>query len=80
MDMLTTVSILSVLTLVLVMAVSAVVRGRKGMKNSRKFETTDIKIKAGYWIISALHMWAGIFITIVFVFYGAVMIMASLGV
>ena len=59
-------NILLILSLVVVLflALLAIIRGRKGMKMSKGFETTDKKVKAGYWLVSAIHMWAGISIAL----------------
>lgn len=56
---------LIILTLIMALffAITAIIRGYKGMKMSKCFDTSDKKIKVGYWLISAIHMWVGILIT-----------------
>ena len=55
--------ILLALVMALFLAVIAIIRGYKGMKMSKSFDTADKKIKGGYWLLSAMHMWVGILIT-----------------
>lgn len=56
--------ILLALIMALVLAIIAIIRGYKGMKMSKSFYTSDKKIKFGYWLLSAIHMWVGILITL----------------
>ncbi len=62
--------VLIVLALVLFLAVLAIVRGYKGMKQSKCFDTQVKKIRYGYWLLSAVHMWAGILITLCYLIAG----------
>ena len=55
--------ILLALVMALFLAVIAIIRGYKGMKISKSFDTADKKIKGSYWLLSAMHMWVGILIT-----------------
>ncbi len=59
-----------VFAIVLVLAVIAVIRGHKGMKESKQFDPTAKKTKFGYWLLSAVHMWVGILITLCYVIAG----------
>lgn len=59
--------ILAALAFILFLAVMAIVRGHKNMKLSKSFETSDKKVKIGYWLLSAAHMWAGILIVLCYV-------------
>lgn len=48
----------------LFLAITAIIRGYKGMKRSKSFDgASNKKIKFGYWLLSAIHMWVGILIT-----------------
>jgi len=69
--------ILLVLAMVLFLAVIAVIRGYKGMKMSKRFDTSVKKIKFGYWLLSAIHMWVGILITLCYLI-AAVLILNNL--
>jgi hypothetical protein len=62
--------ILLALLVTLFLAVIAIIRGYKGMKASKLFEEADKKIKVGYWLLSAIHMWVGIIITLCFLIAG----------
>jgi len=62
--------VLLVLALVLFLAVIAIIRGYKGMKQSKCFDTQVKKIKFGYWLLSAVHMWVGILITLCYLIAG----------
>lgn len=62
--------ILIALALALFFAVIAIIRGYKGMKISKSFDTSDKKIKFGYWLLSAIHMWVGIIITLCYLIAG----------
>jgi hypothetical protein len=66
--------ILLVLAIVLFLAVIAVIRGYKGMKMSKRFDTSVKKIKFGYWLLSAIHMWAGILITLCYLIAGVLIL------
>jgi hypothetical protein len=60
--------------MVLFLAVIAVIRGYKGMKMSKRFETSVKKIKFGYWLLSAIHMWVGILITLCYLIAGVLIL------
>ncbi|SHJ27451.1 hypothetical protein SAMN02745163_01635 [Clostridium cavendishii DSM 21758] len=62
--------ILLVLVMVLFFAVIAIIQGYKGMKMSKCFDTPNKKIKFGYWLLSAIHMWVGILITLCYLIAG----------
>ena len=62
--------ILLALMIALFLAVSAITRGYKGMKMSKSFDTSDKKIKVSYWLLSAIHMWVGILITLCYLIAG----------
>ncbi|WP_338031236.1 hypothetical protein [Clostridium paridis] len=62
--------ILLALVVALVLAVFAIVRGYKGIKASKLFDTDDKKVKVGYWLLSAIHMWVGILITLCYLIAG----------
>jgi hypothetical protein len=66
--------ILLALAMALFLAVLAIVRGYKGMKMSKCFDTSDKKIKVGYWLLSAIHMWVGIFITLCYFIAGVLIL------
>jgi hypothetical protein len=66
--------ILLVLAMVLFLAVFAVIRGYKGMKMSKRFDTSVKKIKFGYWLLSAIHMWMGILITLCYLIAGVLIL------
>lgn len=69
--------ILFALVMALFLAVIAIIRGYKGMKYSKGFDTSDKKIKTGYWLLSAIHMWVGILITLCYLI-AAVLILNKL--
>ncbi|BCZ45734.1 hypothetical protein psyc5s11_18010 [Clostridium gelidum] len=48
--------ILLALIMALFLAVIAIIRGYKGMKMNKRFDTSDKKIKVGYLLLSAIHM------------------------
>jgi hypothetical protein len=62
--------ILLALILALLLAIIAIIRGYKGMKMSKNFDTADKKIKFAYWLLSAIHMWVGIVVTLCYVIAG----------
>ena len=62
--------ILLALIIALLLAVIAIIRGYKGMKMSKRFDTSDKKVKIGYWVLSAIHMWVGILITLCYLIAG----------
>jgi spore maturation protein SpmA len=62
--------ILLALVMALFLAVIAIIRGYKGMKISKGFDTSDKKIKVAYWLLSAIHMWVGILITLCYLIAG----------
>jgi len=66
--------ILLALVIALFLAVIAIVRGYKGMKMSKRFDTSDKKIKVGYWLLSAIHMWVGILITLCYLIAGVLIL------
>jgi len=66
--------ILFALVIALFLAVVAIVRGYKGMKMSKSFDTSDKKIKVGYWLLSAIHMWVGILITLCYLIAGVLIL------
>jgi hypothetical protein len=66
--------ILFALVIALFLAVLAIVRGYKGMKLSKSFDTSDKKIKVGYWLLSATHMWVGILITLCYLIAGVLIL------
>lgn len=70
MKSLLNVFILLALILALLLAIIAIIRGYKGMKMSKNFDTSDKKIKFGYWLLSAIHMWVGIVVTLCYVIAG----------
>jgi len=66
--------ILLALVIALFLAVIAIIRGYKGMKMSKRFDTSDKKIKVGYWLLSAIHMWVGILITLCYLIAGVLIL------
>ena len=66
--------ILLALVMALFFAVIAIVRGYKGIKMSKRFDTSDKKIKGGYWLLSAIHMWVGILITLCYLIAGVLIL------
>ena len=62
------------LIMALIFAVIAIVRGHKGMKMSKSFDTSDKKIKFSYWLLSAIHMWVGIIITSCYLIAGVLIL------
>jgi hypothetical protein len=66
--------ILLVLAMVLVLAVISIIRGYKGMKMSKRFDTSVKKIKFGYWLLSAIHMSMGILITLCYLIAGVLIL------
>ncbi|MDR3595629.1 hypothetical protein [Clostridium sp.] len=66
--------ILVALMMALFLAVIAIIRGYKGMKMSKNFDTSDKKIKVGYWLLSAIHMWVGILITLCYLIAGVLIL------
>ena len=62
--------ILLALIMALFLAVIAIIWGYKGMKMSKSFDISDKKIKVGYWLLSAIHMWVGILITLCYLIAG----------
>lgn len=66
--------IILVFALVLILSVIAVVRGYKGMKMSKRFDTSSKKVRFGYWLLSAIHMWVGILITLCYVIAGVLIL------
>lgn len=66
--------ILLALAMALLFAVAAIIRGYKGMKMSKCFDTSDKKVKTGYWLLSAIHMWVGILITLCYFIAGVLIL------
>jgi hypothetical protein len=66
--------ILLALVIALFLAVIAIIRGYKGMKRGKGFDTSDKKIKVGYWLLSAIHMWVGILITLCYLIAGVLIL------
>ncbi|SHI17955.1 hypothetical protein SAMN02745823_03072 [Sporobacter termitidis DSM 10068] len=69
--------ILLILALILVLAVIAIIRGYKGIKTSRRFETASRKIKISYSVLSGLHMSAGILVTLSYLIAGVLIIVSQ---
>ncbi len=63
-----------VLAMVLFFAVFAIIRGYKGLKEGKNFETLDKKIKFGYGLLSVIHMLAGILITMCYLIAGVLIL------
>lgn len=66
--------ILLALIMAVVFAIIAIIRGYKGMKMSKCFDTSDKKIKFSYWLLSAIHMWVGIIITLCYLIAGVLIL------
>lgn len=66
--------ILLALAMALFLALIAIIRGCKGMKMSKLFDTSDKKIKVGYWLLSAIQMWVGIIITLCYLIAGVLIL------
>lgn len=66
--------ILLALIMALFLAVIAIIRGYKGMKMSKSFGASDKKIKVSYWLLSAIHMWVGILITLCYLIAGVLIL------
>lgn len=66
--------ILLVLAIALFLAVIAVIQGYKGMKMSKNFDASVKKTKFGYWLLSAIHMWVGIIITLCYLIAGVLIL------
>lgn len=62
--------IVFVLVITLFLAIIAIVRGYKGVKNSKCLDTSDKKVKTGYWLLSVVHMWMGILVTLCYLIVG----------
>lgn len=62
------------LIMALFLSVIAIIRGYKGMKRSKCFDTADKKIKVSYYVLSAVHMWAGILITLCYLIAGVLIL------
>ncbi len=69
--------ILLFITFIFVLAVMAIVHGRKGMRMAKNCEGMGAKGKILFWLFSAIHMWAGIFIALCYII-AVVMIVISL--
>jgi high-affinity Fe2+/Pb2+ permease len=70
MPLLGSILIILVLAIVLFLAVIAVIRGYRGMKISKQFDVSAKKTRFGYWLLSAVHMWVGILITLCYLIAG----------
>ncbi|MDV3427143.1 MAG: hypothetical protein LIR50_08165 [Bacillota bacterium] len=66
--------ILLALVLALFLAIIAIIRGYKGMKMSKGFDASAKKMKFGYWLLSAIHMWTGILITLCYLIAGVLIL------
>lgn len=66
--------ILLVLANVLLLAVIAIIRGYKGMKMGKSFDTSDKKIKFSYWLLSGIHMWVGVLIALCYLIAGVLIV------
>lgn len=66
--------VLLILAMVLFLAVIAVIRGHKGMKMAKLFDVSAKKAKFGYWLLSAIHMWVGILITLCYLIVGVLIL------
>ena len=67
MILLGNVLVLLVLAMILFLAVISIIRGYKGIKMSKRFETSsNNKMKIGYLALSVIHMIAGSLITLSF--------------
>lgn len=69
--------ILLALAMILFLGVIAIIRGYKGIKTSKCFDTSDKKTKVVYCLLSALHMLGGILITLCYLI-ASVLILYSL--
>lgn len=69
--------ILLALAMILVLAVIAIIRGYKGIKTSKRFETSSKKIKTGYLALSVIHMSAGILVTLSYLIAGVLIIISQ---
>lgn len=67
---------LLVLAMILVLAIYAIIRGCKGIKESNGFEPTNRKIRISYLVLSILHMSAGILITVGYLVVGVLIIIS----
>ena len=70
MELIRSILLIMTLALIFVFAVIATIRGYKGIKMSKCFETTNNKVKIGYKIASAIHMCAGILIILFYMIAG----------
>jgi|GEM_PF-4764471 len=71
--------ILFTLAVVFLLAVSAIVRGYREMKRSKSFDASNGKMKTGYWLLSGIHMWAGIIVTLCYILAGILIVTSFLG-
>ena len=74
MELAGSILLIMVLALILVFAVIATICGHKGMKMSKCFEAANNKVKIGYKVVSAIHMWAGILIILFYIIAGVLML------
>ncbi|AEY65130.1 hypothetical protein [Clostridium sp. BNL1100] len=65
-----------VLAMVLFLAVFAIIRGYKGLKTGKNFETSDKKIRFVYALLSVIHMSTGILITLCYLIAGVLIIIS----
>ena len=49
----------TVLGIIFILAVTAIIRGGRGIKTAKRSESTNRKIKAGYTAVSVVHIAAG---------------------
>lgn len=69
--------ILLVLAMIFVLAVIAIIRGYRGIKTSKRFETSNKKIKISYLVLSIIHMSAGILVTLSYLIAGVFIIISQ---
>lgn len=62
------------LAIALFFSIIAIFKGHKGMKMSKSFMTNDTKVKYGYWLVSGIHMWVGILITLCYLIAGVLIL------
>lgn len=66
--------ILLIFIMIPVLAVIAIIRGYKGIKTSKRFETANKKIKISYFVLSLIHMSAGILVALSYLIAGVLFI------
>ena len=70
MVLLGNVLILIALAMILLLSIFAIIRGYRGIKISKRFETTSKKIKISYLVLSVVQMSAGIIVTLSYLISG----------